>query len=267
MNGGRWVIRIRKSDAVPDKLAQDGKHKRRSHSVAYSRDPEAYQSGKKTFSFASSIYAHESVKQALIAAQRQKCCFCERLIGTDGDVEHFRPKQAYKQALGEPLQRPGYYWLAYEWDNLYLSCPSCNQRHKQNLFPLQNPAERATDHKQPIEREQPLFIDPGKEDPEAFIGFRGEIAFAIDGSQKGQATIDSLKLNQRSLPGARLQRLQLLRELDNVIKLAADRPDDDKFQEQAKKAKDLLERAIQDDAEFSAAARWAIRTNFEFVLG
>jgi uncharacterized protein (TIGR02646 family) len=259
------VIRIQKSTAVPQKLAEDGKRKRRSHCSSYSRNPVAYQSGAKTFVFDPSIYAHQSVKQALIAAQHGKCCFCERLIGTDGDVEHFRPKQAYKQAMGEPLQRPGYYWLAYEWENLYLSCPMCNQRHKRNLFPLEKPTARATSHKQTTNCEQPLFIDPGNENPEEYLGFRGEFAFAINEERKGQVTIDALKLNDRSLPEARLQRLQLLKQLDWVIKLAAERLNDEEFQDAAKQAKDQLEKAIREDAEFSSAARWAVKTNFQFV--
>lgn len=263
------MIRIQKSIISPEKLAQEGKKKRRSHCSSYSRIPALYQSGEKTFAFDSSIYAHESVKQTLIQAQHKKCCFCERLIGTDGDVEHFRPKQAYKQSMGQPLQRPGYYWLAYEWDNLYLACPGCNQRHKQNLFPLQNQAKRAVCHHYSIDDEQPLFIDPGKEDPEEFIGFRSEVAYSIEGNPKGTATLDALKLNQRSLPEARLQRLQLLRSLWQIVQLAKSdkKLADAQFQEVAKDAKNKLEEALRDDAEFAAAARCAIQTNFQFVIG
>jgi uncharacterized protein (TIGR02646 family) len=266
---GRRVIRIQKPSIPPEKLAQDGKNKRRSHCSSYSRNPIVYQSGERPFSFDNSIYADKSVKQALIKAQHGKCCFCERLVGTDGDVEHFRPKQAYKQAIGEPLQRPGYYWLAYEWHNLYLACPGCNQRHKQNLFPLQNPTERAISHRHSIDDEQPLFIDPSKEDPEELIGFRGEVAYPIEGNIKGQITLDSLKLNQRSLPEARLQRLQLLKSLWQIVQLAQsdEKSDDAKFQELAKEAKSSLEKALRDDAEFSSASRCAIQTNFQFIIG
>lgn len=263
------MIRIQKSSVPPEKLFQDGKKKRRSHCLSYTRDPAAYQSGEKKFSFDSNIYAHPSVKQALIEAQHKKCCFCERLIGTNGDVEHFRPKQAFKQASGKPLQRPGYYWLAYEWDNLYLSCPACNQRHKQNLFPLQNPDQRASNHRQSTDSEQPLFIDPGKEEPEAFIRFRGEFAYPVGDNQKGRATLESLKLNDngRSLPEARLQRLQLLKQLWQLVQKSSQNPDNLELQELSKDAAQLLKKATQADAEFSAAVRWAIETQFEFIIG
>jgi hypothetical protein len=165
------------------------------------------------------------------------------------------------------LQRPGYYWLAYEWDNLYLSCTGCNQRHKQNLFPLENPETRATNHKQRIDREQPLFIDPGTENPAEFIEFRGEVVFAIDDNRKGEVTIKSLKLKQRSLPEARLQRLNLLKGLHGIVTLAANQPSNIELQKEAQKATELLEKAVRDNAEFSAAARCAINTNFKFMLG
>ncbi|MGP1386881.1 MAG: hypothetical protein ACTS2F_25215 [Thainema sp.] len=260
------MIRIQKSAVIPKKLLQEGKRKRKSYSISYSHNPSLYQSGTKKFSFDRSIYAHETVKKALIAAQHGKCCFCERLIGTDGDVEHFRPKQAYKQSLGEPLQRPGYYWLAYEWDNLYLACPGCNQRHKQNLFPLKNPADRAISHRQNIADEQPLFIDPGKDDPEEFIGFRGEIAFPLNNNLRGQATCDSIKLNGRSLPEARLQRLQILKRLWQIVQLSEQQPNNTELQLETEKAKALLDKAKQTDAEFSAASSNALRTDFRYVI-
>mgnify|MGYP002777798686 CR=1 FL=1 len=262
------MIRINKPANPPQKLVVDGKRKRRSHSLSYTRDSASYQAGTRKFQFDSNIYAHPTVKQALITAQYGKCCFCERLIGTDGDVEHFRPKQAYKQGAGEPLQRPGYYWLAYEWDNLYLSCPSCNQRHKQNLFPLKDLALRATDHTQNLSQEEPLFVDPGKENPEDYIGFRGEFAFAINGSSKGEATWRALELNDggRKLPEARLQRLQLLKQLQQIINVANQQPMNSDLQNQAREAQALLNKSVFAQSEFSAAARWAISSNFQFVI-
>ncbi|MFN5503290.1 MAG: hypothetical protein ACK5AW_14645, partial [Pseudanabaena sp.] len=150
---------------------------------------------------------------------------------------------------------------------LYLACTGCNQRHKQNLFPLQNPAERTTNHKEKIEQEQPLFIDFGKENPEEFIGFRGVIAYAIQGNQRGQITIDSLKLNDRALPEARLEKLQPLRGLNQVLLLARQRPNDQEFQELAKNAKDILGNAILDSAEFAAVVRCAIDSKFQYEIG
>ena len=90
------------------------------------------------FDFDSSIYGAKSVKNKLKLAQNHKCGFCEAKLDhiAYGDVEHFRPKAGYRQKGNDPLQKPGYYWLAYEWDNLLFSCQICNQRYKKNLFPI-----------------------------------------------------------------------------------------------------------------------------------
>jgi uncharacterized protein (TIGR02646 family) len=262
------VIRIEKPSHLPAKLAQDGKRKRRSHCISYSKNPGGYQSGEKSFSFDAKIYAHATVKQALMEAQHRKCCFCERIIGTDGDVEHFRPKQAYRQKQGQPLQRPGYYWLAYEWDNLYLACTGCNQRHKQNLFPLQHLTKRAIDHHHDIEDEQPLLIDPGKDEPEALIGFRGEFAYSREGNARATATVESLQLNGRSLPEIRLKKLQELKLLWQLAEeISPARPQDAELRVWANRAKVKIEQAMKGDAEFAALVRCAVETKFEFVMG
>jgi len=261
------VIRIRKPKTPPEKLATDGKQKCISHCDAYSRNSSAYKTQEEKFKFASSIYAHESVKQALINAQHQKCCFCERIIGNNGDVEHFRPKGAYQQAKGEPPQYPGYYWLAYKWKNLYLSCSSCNQRLKKNLFPLEDPNRRATDHQQRISKERPMFIDCGKENPEEFIGFNAEFAYAIDENPRGQITIDYLNLNSPDLIEARRQRLRLLKELNKVLLETIDDVTNQAVQKLAEEIKNILKEYVLDSAEFASAARCVVSSKFRDLIG
>lgn len=257
------MIRIHKPKTAPKKLTTDGKQKCKSHCDAYSLNPSAYETNKEKFDFASSIYGHKSVKEALIKAQHQKCCFCERIIGKNGDVEHFRPKGAYQQAQSESLKYPGYYWLAYKWENLYLSCSSCNSRHKKNLFPLQDPNKRATNHNQRITKESPLFIDCGKENPEEFIGFRAEYAYAINENPRGQITIDYLDLNSDDPIESRRQRLNILRELNKVLLSATEHPQDQEIQKLANELKVTLKEYLLDSAEFAAAARCAIKAKFQ----
>jgi uncharacterized protein (TIGR02646 family) len=262
------VIQIKKPKTPPEKLITEGKRKRKTHCSAYSRDPIAHQSGVKNFNFDRNIYAHTSVKQALIEAQHKKCCFCEGLIGVDGDVEHFRPKQAYRQKPGEPLQYPGYYWLAYEWSNLYLACPPCNQRYKRNLFPLENPDDRSSNHQGNLDREQPLLIDPGQDNPEDYICFQGVSATSINDNPRGNATINLLKLNDRdALKESRRQRLDLLRRLWGVVQLSRENPDNLKLKNLADGASISIEKYLQDSAEFSSAARSALKTEFRYLIG
>jgi hypothetical protein len=57
----------------------------------------------------------------------------------------FRPKGGWVQNDGDALTQPGYYWLAYEWSNLLISCQLCNQEFKKNRFPLLNPTRACQD--------------------------------------------------------------------------------------------------------------------------
>ena len=59
------------------------------------------------------------------------------------------------------MEQPGYFWLAYVWENLFFACQLCNQTFKQNLFPLANPTKRrARSHMDDLSAEEPLLIHP-----------------------------------------------------------------------------------------------------------
>ena len=122
--------------AALDFLLTKGQSATRELCNAYDSAPQDYQSGAKTFDFDSAIYAAPAVKDALRHAQHKKCAFCESFFAHTGygDVEHFRPKAGYKQQEADTLKRPGYYWLAYEWNNLFCSCQLCNQRFKRKRW-------------------------------------------------------------------------------------------------------------------------------------
>ena len=102
-----------------------------------------------------------------VKAQHDKCCFCESKVThiSYGDVKHYRPKAGYRQDPEEPLGRPGYYWLAYEWSNLMFCCQICNQRFKRNLFPLADPARRAETHHDDLSTKHAIFLHPGYRGP------------------------------------------------------------------------------------------------------
>lgn len=60
------------------------------------------------------LYKVDSVQKKLIEIYHLKCAYCEKnLLDAPKHIEHYRPKDTY-------------YWLAYSWDNLLLSCGSCN---------------------------------------------------------------------------------------------------------------------------------------------
>lgn len=65
-------------------------------------------------------YKQKDIKIALKQHYHDKCAYCEQYVER-WDVEHYRPKKIY-------------YWLAYSWDNLLFSCPTCNQDKKGEQF-------------------------------------------------------------------------------------------------------------------------------------
>jgi uncharacterized protein (TIGR02646 family) len=255
------VIQVNKPKRRPAILRERGMVAAKAMWKAFDASPEDYARGAKTFEFDRGIYGHSSVKDALRKAQHDKCCFCESKVPhiSPGDVEHFRPKAGYRQGFDDPLGRPGYYWLAYEWTNLYFCCQSCNQRFKRNLFPLGDPGARAVSHRDDIAREHPLFLDPGAVDPGLHIGFRKEIAYPIDGSPCGAATIESLGLNREELVERRrddYQAMKLLKETRVLLamKLEAN-PASRKLSAQLKKIDAFLARHLKDSAQYASMAR------------
>jgi uncharacterized protein (TIGR02646 family) len=222
-------------------------------SAAYSRAPRSYAKGTKSFEFDPDVYAHASVKQTLLEAQHGKCAFCESKFAhiAYGDVEHFRPKAGWCQEEGEPLTRPGYYWLTYEWANLFLACTLCNQRFKRNLFPLRTPTRRARSHEDEVTSEDPLLLDPAVDDPEALISFREEVPFAVRGNARAKATIRFLGLQREELAEQRRERLGYVRALQDLIRLGAP--------EEAEEAQKLLQRMRQDSAQYASMTRAFLR--------
>ena len=162
-----------------------------------------FNQGETKFKFKKDVYGGEEVKNVLITMQNKKCCFCEgTLLDTSpGDVEHFRPKAAI--LLNNKLTPPGYFWLAYDWKNLLLSCENCNRREKKNKFPLLDESKRVKPPDPDIGQEKPLFIDPSSEDPEEFISFVKWMPFAIDKNPRGDATIKELGLERKPLDDER----------------------------------------------------------------
>ena len=81
-----------------------------------------------------SAYKGKDVRKELTRIFHGKCAYCETrfVAACPGDIEHFRPKGGY--SLDGDLIKPGYYWLAADWENLLLACPHCNQTHTLEIF-------------------------------------------------------------------------------------------------------------------------------------
>jgi uncharacterized protein (TIGR02646 family) len=225
---------------------------------------ERFNTGDKNFKssdFDSGIYGHSEVKSALAEIQHGKCCFCESKILhiSYGDVEHFRPKAGWIQD-SEALNKPGYYWLAYDWDNLFLSCQICNQRNKRNYFPLISGSKRALSHQDNIGLEQPLFIHPVNDDTESLITFKDEIPVAVNTNPRGVETIAKLALDRELLNE---QRRNTLNRIRDIYDLANGYPET--LPDLKQKAKEIVLKyynaSTLDETEYSAMLRAFFRDN------
>jgi len=160
--------------------------------------------------------SYELWKNELINCQGKKCCYCEKPIDK-GAIEHYRPKNAWKQSKGSQLNRPGYYWLAYRWLNLLLSCNECNSSgNKGNLFPISG--SRANTLKCDLRLENESLINPYDEDPATYISFYKSDIISLH--PKGKVTIEILSLDTRNdLAPIRDDRFQLYKKLLQISKL------------------------------------------------
>ncbi len=150
-----------------------------------------------------------------------KCAYCESKV-TDtenGDADHYRPKGQVSILSNEKHTKveidgrihPGYFWLAYNWQNLLPSCKLCNTAYKKDLFPIENqhvfdPQECFT-CEELDKQESPLLLNPyrcGKYSPRHHLQFgpHGRIT-ARNGSKHGMASIKTYGLRRQSLKESR----------------------------------------------------------------
>ena len=144
-----------------------------------------------------SHWLEDDVRLALWRYQHKKCCYCERIRDPkrEPDVEHFRPKTEV-----DGVGKPGYWWLAYDWSNLFFSCKKCNQT-KLAQFPMVEGAHVRTPSGN-VSTEKPVLPHPVDDNPEDFISFRWEfeplpIAVPIgkDNLHRGERSITILGLD------------------------------------------------------------------------
>lgn len=78
------------------------------------------------------VYSDRSVRKLLLKMFHGKCAYCESKISAiyNGDIEHFRPKGKIKSVNPS---KPGYFWLASDWENLLFACPFCNQTNTHEI--------------------------------------------------------------------------------------------------------------------------------------
>jgi len=168
---------------------------------------ENYSSKFRRYKF-SPMATQPKVRDALKLLFNNKCAYCESEIGANstGDIDLFRPKAGAMNIDGS-FDPEHYWWLSYEWFNMYLSCSTCNQRYKRNSFPVK--AQRA-EIMGSLLKEDPLLLDPCMHEDfeEQHIGYEKERAIGL--TKRGHNTIKTLGLNRKELLASRRKELEIL---------------------------------------------------------
>jgi uncharacterized protein (TIGR02646 family) len=214
------------------------------------------------------LYRDPKAKAALEELFHRKCAYCEApLANATWDVEHFRPKGRVK----ESQTHPGYYWLAYTWENLYPSCTFCNQKRKDaptwsdpttgaaqgklDQFPLADETQRAVDYHGNLANEQPLMLDPcqAADDPESHFAFdsQGQILARDPADVRARETIRICNLKRRRLRDERAKVLVRVVHMVRVLDLATGSGQ----LAIVPALQALLGAEVQDSAQYAAVAR------------
>jgi len=261
------MIQIVKPATIPKSLVKKGVKQKATDCKDFDLCQGDYISGNKKFKALRKIYGHSEVKEALMKAHYNKCCYCERCFDDPANlhIEHYRPKGAVKQKQSDKETFPGYYWLAYDWDNLFLSCHPCNSSHKGDLFPLANPACRTASglsHRYDISKEKPLFVNPASDDPREHIRFKKHVPYHV--TKKGRITIKELKLDTHTpILKARLEKIALLDAMRQVVELSEKQSNNIELADIAQKFRVQLAAAILPSAPLSSMAKDHLKDYFD----
>lgn len=143
-----------------------------------------------------SRYKTSDIKDKLNSIYHHKCAYCED-HAEQTHVDHYRPKKDY-------------YWLAYSWDNLICSCPTCNQ-FKTNDFAIKG--KKATPPKitddlsdiniwssQKYDRqEKPMLLNPERDNLNDVFLFDMEGHIRSNNNSRADYTIEICHLDRKEL--------------------------------------------------------------------
>ncbi len=137
----------------------------------------------------SSKYGHSEIKSSLFAMSHNKCFYCETVLkGQNSEIDHYIEVSEDKN-------------LAFEWNNLYLSCSLCNKKLSNKTISASTALNPCLDADSEIQNH---------------IEFEDEqISFL---TEKGELTIKKYKLSSEKLDWSRMQELKKFNNLLNIIK-------------------------------------------------
>lgn len=165
------------------------------------------------------LYKSKTIKREFFFAKEGpfggRCAYCECYLNDfqHPDIDHFRPKKGVTDkddnpavvfdANGNKSYHRGYYWLAYDAENLLPTCKICNEPSeidgrkigKHNRFPVVK--DRYAVIPEAIPSEKPLLINPTCEDPAAHLSVDLATGLMKHTSPRGRMCIRIFGLNLR----------------------------------------------------------------------
>lgn len=275
------MIKIIKEEA-PENLVTRGIIAINSEFLKFNAEKEKYFSGELKFEANNSIYNSDIVRETLEKLQNNKCCYCEtKSTRSNIDVEHFRPKTAYSSDYKGISKYPGYFWLAYDWQNLFLACQVCNQIFKNDFFPIEVEDARAQTNNCDIKDEVPFIVHPSLDEPELEIKYRESVPFGI--TERGKKTIAYLGFGsvehgkQFGIEYSEKHKVRIIRHADEREKYYKEKElifETIKVLESLEKSTDTenliialkknIEDAVKKDAVWSSMIKCAVNNNFKF---
>lgn len=169
-------------------------------------------------------YRKDEIKSVLVQETGGKCAYCEAFVlaVASGDIEHVACMSLNRH-------------LAYEWQNLLLCCPECNQKK----------SDYNGDHGD--------LLNPVVDDPTLHIVFAGPGPYTKNDSLRGRLTITELALGRAGLLIARHERLQAIEEL--IVRF-----EDEQELEKKQIWHQLIEKEMGATKSFSYAVRCYVET-------
>lgn len=224
-------------------------------------DEDARKRGQKTPKFDSSLWTSPGIRAALHNLFRGKCAICESRLGPGEEfVEHLRPKLRATQLNGQ-VDPAHYWWLSYEWSNLYAICRECG-RHRGNRFPVTGPRAPFGATGSTLRSESALLLDPCDDDPEPSLDFRED--GTVHGRDiRGKTTIEVFGLNRSMLVEARGLRCAQVEAIGSAHLMGND---PGKWQLESF-VRLMTEQAIEHGEPYVALTRQQSRRYFERAIG
>lgn len=155
---------------------------------------------------------------------RGKCAFCESTERgmTAHDIHWFRPRSDATDLDGKKTSPDHYWWLAHEWENLYIACPLC-ARKKARRFPVAGKRATVGSKGAALNQEKRQLLDPCGDDP------LSELTFLPDGRVKGRSkragtTIQVFGLNRQELVKRRRHAAEKMLKIIRVAQKLAETP-------------------------------------------